>query len=74
MVVYPQKFSIREFTRPYTPIKREGIPAMKNVWFILVRSKGFPQFIALFGPTLAAMCKQCAVPETHKASKATLSF
>ena len=30
-------------------------------------------FIVLFGPTLAAMCKQCAIPETQKGSKATLS-
>ena len=28
----------------------------------------------LFGPTLAAMCKQCAIPVTQKAGKATLSF
>ena len=30
--------------------------------------------IVLFGPTLAAMCKQCAIPVTQKAGKATLSF
>ena len=32
------------------------------------------RLIVLFGPTLAAMCKQCAIPETQKGSKATLSF
>ena len=26
-------------------------------------------FIVLFGPTLAAMCKQCAIPVTQKAGK-----
>ena len=28
-----------------------------------------PTLIVLFGPTLAAMCKQCAIPVTQKASK-----
>ena len=30
MVVYPKKFSIREFTRLNTPILRERIPASKK--------------------------------------------
>ena len=38
------------------------------------RQTKFVLIIVLFGPTLAAMCKQCAIPETQKGSKATLSF
>ena len=50
--------------------KEVGITGINapHLWSTLPRLK-FPFFIVLFGPTLAAMCKQCAIPVTQKASK-----
>ena len=71
--------SMLEEKQALRPVKKKELEEImrkakeKNRKVELIPSK-LVFIIVLFGPTLAAMCKQCAVPETHKASKATLSF